>query len=100
MAKAPRSVRAVPRFLKSKRTLTEPVQVETDAAIGKLTDNPLIGEPKTGALKGVRVYKFKAEQKQYLLAYLFHSKPNVIELIDVGVHENFYRGLQGYLRDR
>lgn len=53
--------------------------------------NPLLGEPKTGALKGVRVVKFKAGPHQYLLAYQFFSKPNVIEVLDVGVHENFYR---------
>jgi len=24
----------------------------------------------------------------------------VIEMLDVGVHENFYTGLEGYLKDR
>ena len=55
---------------------------------------------KQGALKGVRVVKFNAANQRYLLAYYFLSKPNVIEMLDVGVHENFYKGLEGYLEDR
>lgn len=39
---------------------------------------------KKGALKGVRVVKFKADDRQYLLAYYFFPKPNVIEILDVG----------------
>jgi hypothetical protein len=32
-----------------------------------------------------------ADDRQYLLAYYFHAKPNIIEALDVAVHENFYR---------
>lgn len=92
-----RTVRAVPRFLKSKRRLPEAEQQEVDAQIRGLMDDPLKGEPKTGALKGVRIVKFKVGRQQYLLAYQFFPKPNVIEVLDVGVHENFYRDLQNYL---
>ena len=95
-----RTVRAVPRLLKSKRRLPVAVQEAHDAEIKGLLVNPLAGEPKTGALKGVRVVKFKGEDQQYLLAYLFIRKTNTIELLDVGVHENFYRTLQNYLKDR
>lgn len=62
--------------------------------------DPLLGEPKTGALKGVRVVKFRGGDHQYLLAYHFFPKSNVIEVLDVGVHENFYGDLTGYLRGR
>ncbi|MFQ5930091.1 MAG: type II toxin-antitoxin system RelE/ParE family toxin [Acidobacteriota bacterium] len=95
-----RTVRVVPRFLKSKRRLSPRVQGEVDAQVRKLTANPFEGEPKTGALKGVQGVKFKVEVQQYLLAYLFFSKPNVIELLDVGMHESFYRDLQNYLDAR
>lgn len=61
---------------------------------------PLSGQPKTGALKGVRVVKFKVGPGQLLLAYQFDSKRNVIEVLDVGPHENFYRDLQRYLNTR
>ncbi len=48
----------------------------------------------------MRVAKFKINVQQYLLAYRFFAKPNVIELLDVGPHENFYRDLQTYLDAR
>ena len=95
-----RTVRAVPRFMKSKRRLVDTVQEEIDSQVRALIENPLLGEPKMGALKGVRVVKFKAGVQQYLLAYQFLPKQNVIELLDVGVHENFYRDLQTYLSRR
>lgn len=87
----------VPRFRKSKRGLPPRVQEEIDAQVRKLVANPSEGELKAGALRGVRVLKFKISVQQYLLAYLFFPKPNVIEVLDVGVHENFYRDLQNYL---
>jgi hypothetical protein len=59
-----------------------------------LLDDPLKGEPKKGALSGVRVVKFTVQDRQYALAYAFHSERNVIETLDVGVYENFYRGLE------
>jgi hypothetical protein len=75
-AKPPeRPARAVPRFMKSKRRLSPVVQAEVDSQI-------------------------KADDRPYLLAYYFHAKPNIIEALDVAVHENFYRDLEGYLRDR
>ena len=95
-----RQARAVPRFMKSKRRLSPVVQAEVDSQIKALMDNPLVGEMKKGALRGVRVVKFKADDRQYLLAYNFHAKSNILEALDVAVHENFYRGLEGYLRDR
>ena len=95
-----RAVRAAPRFLKSKRGLPETVQKEIDARVRGLIGDPLQGDPKAGALKGVRVIKFKVSVQQYLLAYRFFAKPNVIELLDVGPHENFYRDLQEYLDAR
>ena len=89
-----RTARAVPRFLNSKRGLPEAVQQEIDGRVRGLMEDPLQGEPKAGALKGVRVAMFKVSVQQYLLAYRFFPRPNVIELLDVGPHENFYRDLQ------
>jgi hypothetical protein len=71
-----------------------------DEQVRRVVENPLLGEPKTGALKGVRVVKFRGEDHQYLLAYRFFPARNMIEILDVGVHENFYRDLTDYLRDR
>ena len=95
-----RTVTATPSFLKSKRRLREAVQLAVDAQVRKLVGDPLAGEPKVGALTGVRVVKFKVGPQQYLLAYRFLTKSNVVEMLDVGVHENFYRDLQGHLEGR
>ena len=66
-----------------------------------MVKNPLIGDPKVGALKGVRVVKFQVDGGlELLLAYQFNTRRHVIELLDVGPHENFYRDLQKYLNAR
>jgi len=96
----PRTVRAVPRFNKSKRRLSPAVQTETDNQVKALLANPLSGELKHGALRHVRVVKFNADNRQFLLAYYFHAKPNMIEMLDIGVHENFYQNLENYLEAR
>jgi len=95
-----RTVQQVPRFHKAKRRLPGSVQDTVDEQVRGLIDNPLLGEPKVGILKGVRVVKFKVGPHQYLLAYQFFPKPNVIEVLDVGVHENFYKELENYLKSK
>src|SRR5437879_2347581 len=72
---------------------------EGPAGAGRL-ENPLIGEMKSGALKGVRVVKFKLGPLELLLAYEFNDRRNAVELLDVGPHENFYRDLEAYQKDR
>jgi hypothetical protein len=72
-----------------------------DDAVKSIVKNPLVGDPKVGALKGVRVVKFTVEGGlELLLAYQFNTRRHVIELLDVGPHENFYRDLQKYLNAR
>ena len=95
-----RTASAAPRFIKAKKRLPTNVQLETDEQVKEILKDPLRGEPKTGALRGVRVVKFKADDRQYLLAYTFRAKVNTVEVLDIGVHENFYKGLQDYLADR
>jgi mRNA-degrading endonuclease RelE of RelBE toxin-antitoxin system len=96
----PRTVQQVPRFRKAKRRLPDSTQQAVDEQVRALLQEPLLGEPKTGVLKGVRVAKFKEGAHQYLLAYQFLSKSNVIIMLDVGVHENFYRDIEHYLKAR
>ncbi|MFH1504146.1 MAG: type II toxin-antitoxin system RelE/ParE family toxin [Candidatus Omnitrophota bacterium] len=67
-------------------------EAEDDAAL-KL----LIGEEKTNALKGIRVYKFKVLDLIVLLAYQVNQKQKEVIFVAVGGHENFYRELQQYL---
>jgi mRNA-degrading endonuclease RelE of RelBE toxin-antitoxin system len=103
MAGAGRKERAVEqstRFGKAKRRLPPKSQLALDDEVRKIVDNPLIGELKMGALKGVRVLKFKLGPLQLLLAYEFDGRRNLVELLDVGPHENFYRDLESYLKER
>ena len=95
-----RTVVQAPRFGRSKRRLPAPAQLQIDEAVKGLLADPLSGEPKTGALKGVRVIKFKVGPQQLLLAYQFDARHNMIAVLDVGPHENFYRELQKYLDAR
>ena len=76
------------------------MQLEVDEVVKRIITDPLVGEPKVGALKGVRVVKFKVQTLQLLLAYQFDAKRNVIKVLDVGPHEIFYKELQKYLDAR
>ncbi len=99
--KAPsRTVEQSTRFGKAKRRLPPKGQLALDEQVKKIVGNPLAGEMKIGALKGVRVLKFKLGPLQLLLAYQFNERRNTIELLDVGPHENFYRDLESYFRQR
>ena len=95
-----RQLDQAPRFPKSKRRFPPKAQLAIDEAVRRIVDDPLSGEPKTGALKGVRVVKFKVGPLQLLLAYQFDERQNLIQVLDVGPQENFYRDLQTYLDSR
>jgi mRNA interferase YafQ len=95
-----RSVVQAPRFARAKRAFPAPVQLQIDEIVKAIMADPLLGEPKTGALKGVRVDKFKVGPQQLLAAYTFSAKTQTVEMLDVGPHENFYKGLTQYLDAR
>jgi len=95
-----RSVVQAPRFARAKRAFPAPVQLQIDEVVKAIMANPLVGEPKAGALKGVRVEKFKVGPQQLLVAYAFTAKTRTLELLDLGPHENFYKGLTQYLDAR
>jgi hypothetical protein len=73
-----RTVVQAPRFGKAKRRLPATAQLEVDEVVKRIITDPLVG----------------------VLAYQFDAKRNVIEVLDVGPHENFYRELQKYLDAR
>jgi len=56
-----------------------------------------MGQEKKGSLKGVRVYKFHIEKQLFLLAY--ELEIDVLKLIMVGSHENYYRDLTRYYNE-
>ena len=49
---------------------------------------------KTGDLAGVQVYKYKRKTQQYLLAYQLNPTKEILTLLALGSHENFYRDLK------
>lgn len=80
-------------FAKATKKLHAPQKVELDAALGRISKDPTIGEAKVGDLLGVYVYKFRLSQQQVLLAYRILDQDN-IKLLTFGPHENFYRDLK------
>jgi mRNA-degrading endonuclease YafQ of YafQ-DinJ toxin-antitoxin module len=71
---------------------------ELDDAIKAIINNPSIGTEKKGDLKGVFVYKLKLIKTEYLLSYRIVGED--LELITIGPHENYYRDLKSYLKNR
>jgi len=69
-----------------------------DIEIRKIIANPAIGTEKKGDLRGVFIHKFKIKESQYLLSYQHVS--DGLELITIGAHENYYRSLKTYLKNR
>lgn len=65
-----------------------------DRAVRKLVVSPESGDSKKGDLAGVRVLKFKVKAQQYLLAYSYDSELELITLLAIGTHENFYRDIK------
>ena len=69
-----------------------------DSEVRKIAENPAIGEEKKGDLRGVFVHKFKLKATQYWLAY--RKVGDELELVMIGPHENYYRDLKQYLKNR
>jgi mRNA interferase RelE/StbE len=68
-----------------------------DKGIKKISDNPEIGQGKSGNLENVRVIKFHIEKQLFLLAYELDN--DVLNLIMIGSHENYYRDLAKYYNE-
>ena len=85
-----------PSFAKRIKKFKKSQKEQLDHQIRLIIENPHEGEEKKGDLKGIFVQKFKIDNLQYLLAYRF--KKDLLELIMIGPHENYYRDLKGYLK--
>lgn len=70
-----------------------------DGIIMAIAGNPNIGQEKKGDLRRVFIYKFKLQNQLYLLAYRFPDL-ETLELIMIGPHENYYRDLKNYLKNK
>ena len=93
MAKAKR-VLQTPTFKKSVKKLKPSQKKELDTAVKAVMVKPALGEQKKGDLAFLRVYKFKMNKKLTLLGYSFDDGTLTLELMALGSHENFYRGIK------
>lgn len=70
--------------------------------INYICKNPEAGELKIGDLSGFRVYKFRFNKQEYLIAYYLDADNTAqfiaIDFYKIGVHENFYEELKSYIR--
>jgi len=83
-------------FARKVKKLSKQNKYFLDEEIRNLMEKPLSGDEKKGDLKGVFVYKFLMGTTKYLLAYRFSD--DLLELIMLGPHENYYRDLKSYLK--
>lgn len=80
-----------------------PLRLAIEDAVEIVCKTPEIGELKSGVLAGIRVYKFRFNRQEYLIAYRVSVKRMsvaflCIDFYQVGTHENFYDELKLYLR--
>lgn len=85
-----------PIFKRTYKKLHNNEKLACNNAITAIAENPEIGEEKKQDLAGIRVYKYKLNEKIYLLSYSYD--PKTLRLIMLGFHENFYRDLKDYLK--
>lgn len=97
-----------PPFSRFVRKAHKPLQLAIEDAVEEICETPEIGEAKVGDLAGIRVYKFRFNRQEYLIAYRPLSAEDkaagvllellIIDFYQVGSHENFYTDLKRYLR--
>ncbi len=80
------------------KKMPKPEKEILDREIRTILENPSLGVEKKGDLRGVFVHKFKIKTTQYLLAY--RKVEEDLELVMIGPHENYYRDLKRYLKNR
>jgi len=81
-----------PYFRRSYKKLQKNQLSIVNKAIGQIISDPLCGEEKKSDLAGTRIHKFHIQQDLYLLAY--EHDGDILYLLALGVHENFYRDLK------
>jgi len=85
-------------FEKKIKKMSKSEKDSLDHEIRKIAEEPNIGEEKKGDLRGVFIHKFKVKTTQHLLAY--RKVGGDLELVMIGPHENYYRDLKQYLKNR
>lgn len=87
-------VLTTPRFDRSVKKLHAQEKKALDEAVKAVIADTDAGELKKGDLAGLRVYKYRCNTEQMLLAYAANKAERVIILMGYGTHENFYRDLK------
>lgn len=87
-------VLTTPRFERPVKKLRAQEKRALNNAIKAVIADTDAGELKKGDLAGVRVYKYRLNSEQMLLAYAANKEEQVIILMGFGTHENFYRDLK------
>ena len=92
------TVLQTPTFKKAVKKLHKNQKNDLDKAIKILMDEPQADEQKAEQKKGdlayLRGYKFKMVNQLTLLGYSDEDGAIVLELINLGSHENFYRDMK------
>jgi mRNA interferase RelE/StbE len=86
-------------FARKVKKLTNLEKTELDSVVKEIASRPTLSAEKKGDLKGVLIYKFKLQKTEYLLAYRVIVE-QAIELIMIGPHENYYRDLKNYIKNK
>ena len=85
-------------FEKKVKKMSKSEKDALDREVKRIAEDSSLGEEKKGDLKNVFVHKFKLKTTQYLLAY--RKVGGDLELVMIGPHENYYRDLKQYLKNR
>jgi hypothetical protein len=96
-----------PLFRQFVKKAHRPLQLAIEDAVEDICAAPDLGEAKIGDLAGIRVYKFRFNRQEFLVAYRPPGKARqesapeflVIDFYQVGPHERFYERLKRYLRE-
>jgi len=83
-------------FAKKVKKISKVEKLTLDDQIKLVIETPNIGKEKKGDLRGVFVHKFKIKTVPYLLAYRYTNE--MLELIMIGPHENYYRDLKNSIK--
>lgn len=90
-------IKVTPSSTRSIKKLHERDKLTLDDAINDIVKNPYIETQKKGDLSKILVHKFKINKQEALLVYKLEpsrDNPEVLVLVLLGTHENFYRELK------
>ena len=82
------------KFKKAYRRFVKGQFAVINEEIRAVINNPALGKQKTGDLSWLRVHKFRRLGQLILLGYSVNYERDILELLDIGSHENFYRDLK------